>query len=93
MRKLFITVVGVVVFAAAFAQTSSRPNNMRSIVINSDQQPQGEELLNGGEGPQPPLSADERAYWECVLKHVKDQESSAALNIILAACRALSGDG
>lgn len=78
--------------ALVMGQTPSNAKPMPSIIISGGTKAQDEKPLSGGEGPQKPLSANDRAYWECVLEHVRDQESSAALNIILAACRALSSD-
>ncbi|MCB1811887.1 MAG: hypothetical protein KDK04_09245 [Candidatus Competibacteraceae bacterium] len=104
MRIGSLVVVGAALSALVLAQTPSQARSlvmgqapaeskpMPSIIISGGAKVQDEKPLSGGEGPQKPLSADDRAYWECVLEHVRDQESSEALNIILAACRALSYD-
>ena len=40
-----------------------------------------------------PLNENEREYWECVLEHMQGTQSDDAVNVILAACRALYGSG
>jgi len=90
MRILSFAVVATFMLTSAVAQTETPPQAMQSIVINSDQEPQS--LLSEGVGvDEAPLSAQERAYWECVLEHSQHQESDEALNVMLAACRALHG--
>lgn len=82
MRTLAIILATVFVVTATFAQTSTSSNSKKSISA----------FVIDTEDKQKPLTARERSYWKCVLQHVRGQESTEALNVILAACRALSRD-
>ena len=80
MRIFIIILAAVFVVTAAFAQSpSASKKTIPSFVI-------------GSEESEKPLTPRERAYWKCVLQHVKGQESTEALNVMMAACRALSRD-
>lgn len=60
------------------------PNGMNSIEI---------EPRAGTPDARPPAvdSERERAYWQCVLEHVKGVQSDQAVQVIQAGCRALHG--
>ena len=79
-KKMFVVIAGVV--AASLAATAQDDqSNIPSIVIDRA----------AVETLKKPLSENEREYWQCVLEYVKGTQSDDAVNVILAACRALYG--
>lgn len=78
-KKMLVLVAGLA--TAGLAATAQEQANIPSIVIDRAT----------AETRKTPLSESEREYWRCVLEHLKGTHSNDAVNIILAACRALHG--
>ena len=80
MHKIKILMAAAIMTFSLVAAAQER-SNMPSIVIKQGM----------SQTKTMPISEGERDYWECVLKHMKGTQSDEAVNVILAACRALYG--